>query len=221
MAENTEDQALDPRIRRTRRLLQDSLDKLLKEKSFDNISVQDIADAATVNRATFYAHYDDKFSLLSCMVAGRFQELLACRQIQYNKGSCVAALNSMVLAVCDYLVALIGPSGERPIQPHMESAIISVLRSMFLAGLDRHPRGDNTPAEMVAAASAWAIYGAAKEWAQNPKRRSSEKVAETVTALVAPILHGSSLATQIEATPSSKLPRAKSGNGLRAVSRTR
>ncbi|MGD1097474.1 MAG: helix-turn-helix domain-containing protein, partial [Bryobacteraceae bacterium] len=55
---------LDPRIRRTRQLFHQALEKLLEKKEFDEISVQDIADAATVNRATFYDHYPDKFALL-------------------------------------------------------------------------------------------------------------------------------------------------------------
>ena len=57
---------LDPRIRRTRRLLLHGLGKLLETKEFDKISVQDIAEAATVNRATFDDHYTDKFDLLEC-----------------------------------------------------------------------------------------------------------------------------------------------------------
>ena len=65
---------IDPRVRRTRRLLQQALENLLKTKGFEELSVQDIADAATVNRATFYDHYPDKFALLECMVAGRFNE---------------------------------------------------------------------------------------------------------------------------------------------------
>jgi hypothetical protein len=40
-------QILDPRIRRTRQLLQQALEKLLETKELDRISVQDIAAAAT------------------------------------------------------------------------------------------------------------------------------------------------------------------------------
>jgi AcrR family transcriptional regulator len=47
---------MDPRVRRTRKLLQDALRSLLFERRFSRISVQDIAERATVNRATFYAH---------------------------------------------------------------------------------------------------------------------------------------------------------------------
>ena len=46
----------DPRILRSRRMLMDSLAKLLMKKEFDDISVQQIADEATLNRATFYLH---------------------------------------------------------------------------------------------------------------------------------------------------------------------
>ncbi|MBI4304912.1 MAG: TetR family transcriptional regulator, partial [Chloroflexi bacterium] len=45
----------DPRVKRTRKLLHDAFDSLLSEKSFEAITVQDIAERATVNRATFYA----------------------------------------------------------------------------------------------------------------------------------------------------------------------
>ena len=61
----------DPRVRRTRQLLQQALDKLLQTKDFENISVQDIAEAATVNRATFYDHFADKFALLEYSVAAK------------------------------------------------------------------------------------------------------------------------------------------------------
>ncbi len=47
----------DPRILRSRRMLMDALERLLKKKEFEEISVQEIADDATLNRATFYLHY--------------------------------------------------------------------------------------------------------------------------------------------------------------------
>jgi AcrR family transcriptional regulator len=52
---------LDPRVRRTRQLLQDALLALLAEKRFEAITVQDITERATLNHATFYAHFADKW----------------------------------------------------------------------------------------------------------------------------------------------------------------
>ncbi|MFJ8529878.1 TetR/AcrR family transcriptional regulator [Bacillus sp. NPDC094106] len=54
----------DPRVKRTRQAIRDALTSLIHEKSFDSITVQDIAEKATVNRATFYSHYYDKYDLL-------------------------------------------------------------------------------------------------------------------------------------------------------------
>lgn len=56
---------LDPRVARTRELLQDALLQLARERGLDEISVADIADRATVNRSTFYQHYPDKETLLA------------------------------------------------------------------------------------------------------------------------------------------------------------
>jgi AcrR family transcriptional regulator len=179
---------LDPRIRRTRQLLQQALGNLLETKEFDKISVQDIADAATVNRATFYDHYTDKFALLECFVGVRFNELLEERKVQFD-GACTGALTATVLAVCDYLTRMQGPGCTRLLEPHMESAIISVIRRMFLDGLrPQHPLENAIAPEVLAAAASWAIYGAAKEWAQTPDRSASEEIANTVAMLVSPIL---------------------------------
>lgn len=55
----------DPRVKRTRQLLMQAFMELLKEKKdISSISVQDIAERATLNRATFYAHFEDKYAFL-------------------------------------------------------------------------------------------------------------------------------------------------------------
>jgi len=54
---------IDRRILRTRDALGDAMMALLHEKSFDEITVQQVLDRAGVGRATFYAHYRDKDDL--------------------------------------------------------------------------------------------------------------------------------------------------------------
>jgi AcrR family transcriptional regulator len=55
----------DRRTRKTRQLLRDTLLALLKEKRYEEISVQDIIERADVARSTFYVHYVDKDDLLT------------------------------------------------------------------------------------------------------------------------------------------------------------
>lgn len=190
--------SVDPRIRRTRVLLQESLGKLLEEKEFDKISVQDIAEAATVNRATFYDHYPDKFALLECMVAGRFAGLLAARGVQFD-GGCASALRAMVLGVCDYLAATPRLECERQMQmePHMEAAVIAVVRRMLLEGIEKHPPENGISAATLAATLSWAIYGAAKEWVRTPERCASETMADQILGLLAPVFQAAQPASTV------------------------
>ena len=67
----------DPRVKRTRQLLQDAFMSLLGEKDFQTVTVQDIAERATVNRATFYADYSDKYDLADRLAREQFQQQLA------------------------------------------------------------------------------------------------------------------------------------------------
>src|SRR4030081_746160 len=66
----------DPRVKRTRQLLQAALVELMAEKKFDAISVQDIAERATVNRPTFYDHFADKHELFACFSREWFRQAL-------------------------------------------------------------------------------------------------------------------------------------------------
>lgn len=49
----------DQRIKVTKLLIKEALSKLLKEKSFDKISIKELCDLADINRGTFYTHYKD------------------------------------------------------------------------------------------------------------------------------------------------------------------
>jgi AcrR family transcriptional regulator len=180
----------DPRTRRTRQLLQDALDKLMRQKDFDKLSVQDITDAAGVNRATFYAHYPDKFSLLECMVATRFNALLELRGVVFD-GTCVSALRGIVLGVCDFVAdSKTTECQQRQLQmePHMEAAVVAVVRGMLLDGLRTQSEQGWASVELRASAVSGAVYGAAREWSRTPNRHSSETVSATIMALLTPLL---------------------------------
>jgi AcrR family transcriptional regulator len=180
---------LDPRIRRTRRLLQDALKRLLEEKEFDKITIQDIAEAATLNRATFYAHYPDKFALLEELIRVSFLQLLECRKIRFD-GSCATAFHPVVLAVCDYLAELQKSRAfkQRQFEAFVEGTVIDQIRVILMDGFKKHPVEGSINPELLAATASWAIYGAAKQWVNNPDRAPSEEFVTTAVNLVRPIL---------------------------------
>ena len=65
----------DLRIIKTKNLLYSTLIALLKDYTFEEIKVSDICNKALINRSTFYAHYSDKYELLSSFIQDIKEEL--------------------------------------------------------------------------------------------------------------------------------------------------
>jgi len=180
---------LDPRVRRTRQLLQEALRKLLDQKRFDDITVQDITEAATLNRATFYAHYPDNFALLGELIRVTFLQLLTQRNVHFD-GTCSTAFHPIILALCDYLLEVQKSQSSDRLQfePFVEATVIDQIRLVLLEGFRKHPQERRISPEMVAATASWAIYGAVKQWVDTPDRCPAEQFVSVATELVQPVL---------------------------------
>ena len=175
-AENT-----DPRVLRSRQMLMESLLRLLGRKEFDDISIQEIADEATLNRATFYLHYPDKNALLQAMTGARFRDLIARRGLSFT--NCDGALRAIALGVCDYLAETTGCPSQLAKMP-LEGSIIPVVEGMFLEGAAHHAMAPGADPKLLATTAAWAIFGAARRWYQTPDRIPAEEMAAKIEAMV-------------------------------------
>src|ERR1700685_1995346 len=145
----------DPRILRSRRMLMDSLAKLLIKKDFQDLSVQEISDEATLNRATFYLHYGDKNALLQAMTESRFRDLIERRAITFT--DCNGALRAIALGVCDYLAESTGCPTQLS-RMALEGSIIPVVEDMFKAGLAHHGMAPDADAALPASTAGWGVF---------------------------------------------------------------
>src|SRR5580658_10195970 len=177
-------ESTDPRIVRSRRMLMEALVKLLDRKEFDQISVQEIADEAMLNRATFYLHYTDKNGLLQAMTAARFRDLIARRGLSFT--DCDGALRAIALGVCDYLADTTGCPSQLTKMP-LEGSIIPVVEGMFQQGAANHATVPGADPNLLATTAAWAIFGAARRWYQTPDRIPAEEMAAKIETIVKPI----------------------------------
>ena len=163
---------LDPRIIRTRRDLSASMCTLMHEKTFSQITVQEIAEKAIINRATFYAHFEDKFKLLEFMVQGTFQEQLESK-IESCEGFTSENLRLLMLTTCKFLAGFDDefapqtgtdhPPITRLIQPFVYEVL---LRWAMLSEIDS--------AEITAMTFSWAIFGSALQWSRGEREISAE-----------------------------------------------
>lgn len=165
---------VDPRVTRTRKLIRDALVSLLAEKNFESISVQDITARATVNRATFYAHFTDKFALLDAMLREDFAGHL-------SEGDPLSAAQTreLLLEVGKNTFAFVGLHRrcrvDRDFEPQMQRSLDAQLTD-FLS-----PRFGHCTAMLIASA----LVGAAMNWRhQSPNAPSEPVVANIVEILV-------------------------------------
>ena len=177
-------QATDPRILRSRVMLMDALFRLLQEKEYESISVQEIAEEASLNRATFYLHYPDKSSLLLAMTEARFRNLITHRGITFT--DCDRALHAIALGVCDYLAEITSCPIKGSLIP-LEGSVIPVIEGMFGEGLDVHGTEAGVDTTLLATTAAWAVFGAARRWFRMPDRIPAEAMASKIAAVVRPL----------------------------------
>lgn len=164
---------VDPRVTRTRKLIRDALISLLMEKSFESISVQDIAERATVNRATFYAHYTDKFALLDALVREDVAERL-------SEGDPLSLTNTraMLLAVGKNVFAFVGSHRkcrvDRDFEPQFQRAIEAELVDFLLTAFG------HCTAMLVASA----LVGAAMNWRHEAPKSPPEPIVTNIVNIL-------------------------------------
>jgi AcrR family transcriptional regulator len=75
---------VDRRIAKSQEAIKKAVTELMSKKSFDDITIQDIADRADVNRGTIYLHYTDKYDLLDKMIEEHINNLRELCQSAYD-----------------------------------------------------------------------------------------------------------------------------------------
>jgi AcrR family transcriptional regulator len=184
----------DPRAVRTRKLLVQALSESLLQKPFDSLTVQEIAAKATLNRATFYAHFEDKNALLDYTVMSSFREFLATRVLT-GDFTLAEHVKAVVQVVCDYLELISGLREHKDpmvtFEALMERQIKTQIEKVLLDVLLKARMGSGKPSAgmaLAAIAASWAIYGAAIHWSHKAHRGPVERLLLLVQPMVEAIL---------------------------------
>jgi len=177
----------DPRVLRTRQLIKDAFRDLLRTKGFDSITINDIAQRATINRATFYAHFEDKYSLLEEITEQVFREMIPEQ---------VMNASEFTGEICDQLIALthryiedfyrICKMDSKSMATIVDAKIKKLLQQKIESILlkeDTYKMADRKHTEIMAAMTGSAIYGAAYYWL-NEKNTRTDLLADLVRPYV-------------------------------------
>ena len=93
---------IDPRVRRTRRLLRDALISLILKKDFASITIKEITDRAEVAYITFFRHYESLDQLLMEVLDEGLVELMTHIEI-LAKQSDTSALETEGRLIFEYI----------------------------------------------------------------------------------------------------------------------
>jgi AcrR family transcriptional regulator len=179
----------DPRVKRTRQLLQQAFATLLSEKPFEAISVQDITERATVNRATFYAHYQDKFDLADRMARELFEKHLT-DHLRATSLVTADTLRTLCMALFDFLAKTYGHCHLGPqMSSLLENALHQGLHQFVLSWLSQGaPLKKAAPTNLDTAALtiSCALIGVGLRWIRSERKRQAEDISAQVVAVLAP-----------------------------------
>lgn len=109
---------VDRRVRKTKKLIKDSLTKLMREKGVKDITVRELSDLADINRGTFYTHYKDVFDLLEQIEQEMFEEFndtiskYSAQDVLENPGLILSQIFTFLGANSELCISLIGKNGD-------------------------------------------------------------------------------------------------------------
>ncbi|MGY2896749.1 TetR/AcrR family transcriptional regulator [Deinococcus sp. UYEF24] len=179
---------VDPRILRTRRSIQDAFQILLSERGLAPLTVQDITAQAGINRATFYAHYQDKYTLFTQVIQGHLDALLASTVI-WPLTFEARGLRSLLTATCLFMSQVHDQCHvhDDEMEVQIKQQVQQRLRQHLLSGLSdcwQAPNSRIMSRELMATLTASSLYAAALNWGRAPEGRTLDNYATEALVFV-------------------------------------
>jgi AcrR family transcriptional regulator len=191
MARVQEQRSSDRRVRRTCDRLHEALTSLIREKSYETISVKDILARADVGRSTFYTHFADKDQLLVSGIRGML------RAAQGRASSTAADTERIIAFSRPVFEHIHWHQGTRntPMPPRARALLHQRLRSVLVDSIAAEIRTQckprrtaPIPPELLAEYVAATFIAVLDWWLQKRSALSPAEIDDVFRALVLPAL---------------------------------
>ncbi|MBY9078580.1 TetR/AcrR family transcriptional regulator [Paenibacillus sp. HN-1] len=175
---------MNMRMTQTKQALINSFFQFVSIKDFEKITIADIAKGAQVNRATFYAHFNDKYELLDYIVGDSASTAILNRtkgEVKFDQEN----IAQLVLALCDFYQQpniQCRSSYVALVVPQLKDKAVTELRAYLLKGLA--PFCSEDEKTFYSSIFAQMIHEGALQWATGNIALDKEEVAEKVAVLI-------------------------------------
>ena len=183
----------DLRVKRTRKLITQAFISLLRRKKFEKISIQEIADDAMINRATFYAHYADKQDLYDSLI----DDFLFDFTKVLDDGTLIDGVNVYVAEIEDVLTKFYDFVRENPEVAQMiidksqdakfTQHFVDILSERYTELFDKlevREQDVTVPTDFVISYITSILVGTLKWWTTSPNNMKSKDFAHLIIKLI-------------------------------------
>lgn len=187
---------MDLRVIRTKEAIRNALIELIEEKGFEAITVKDITTKAKINRGTFYAHYQDKFDLMTKCQEEIMQEMFHIAKQKFP--DVIAELDSnpsstTPLTIADsifeylnensgFMKAVLSPKGDLSFQTTLKDFMWETL---FENNPNTFFKEDKllVPGQYLASYMASAHIGVIQQWLNSGGKESPQEMAQILSTI--------------------------------------
>jgi AcrR family transcriptional regulator len=186
----------DLRVIRTKESIRDALVELIDEKGFEALTVKDITTRAKINRGTFYAHYQDKFDLMTkCEDEIMYEMSRIAKQIfpgvlaSLETDSSASAPFPLVVSLFEYLNensafmrAVLGPKGDLSFQTRLKAFM---WKTLFGSNPESPLKEEQllVPGQYLSSYVASAHIGVIQQWLDSGRKESPQEMAHILSTI--------------------------------------
>ena len=172
------EKAIDPRILRTRQLIMDAFMQLAIEKEFKDITIKDITTRATVNRATFYYHFFDKYDLLEKVLKENILKGVL-SNVDSHKALTPTSIKNIFTSILQFQRGLANQCARsyEAFTPKIETIVKDELARIFRDFLkELHPDWSFEQVELQSIVLSWSLYGMSTKYVRTNDEPSEEYI---------------------------------------------
>lgn len=179
---------------KTKRLLKDTLVKLMAEKDFDKINVKDLTDELDINRGTFYLHFKDKYDLLeqkeneileefNVIINNILKELHENFVLPSEKKVLLYLFTRVYTYIKEnsvFLKAVLGPNGDLNFQMKLKNFI----ENWLIQNVSLNDDADKFPIKYLASIASSAQLGIIQKWLKSGMQETPEELAAFISNVI-------------------------------------
>lgn len=183
-----EEEKIDRRIRKSKEAIRTALVKLLTYKNLENITITELAKEANINRKTFYNNYENIFQVIEEIendIVHSFNEVLTKLNLEESLKQPMKvfeSLTSIIQKDFEFYSDLV--QAQKVGDFNLISKITETLKEQAKSNLPSDLFQDKFTMEFSINYIITGMMEGYKEWLQNPKEISLEKLAQTMRTII-------------------------------------